>query len=246
MKMVFPWATLLFAAAIVGAGEAPKPAAYWDFNEGEGMVAANKAGTPFGPIALVGSPEWTPNASGFCVKFDNSKDRVQYGETSSVPFVGKIESKAGATFTFWALPINGGTVPGNECGYVLGSQAIYLGITNDHWMELYYDGKLRSFTGPALKRGQWTHIAFAWNEVFVRFYVDGKEFCPPGGPLLTSGLLPIDCRAPFFIASMDPYFGLTKRFVGYLDDLKFYEQVLTPEEVRSEYAAGVAERELKK
>lgn len=236
---------LLLVTLSVAAVEEPMPTARWDFNEGEGQVAADKIGD-FGKITLTGSPEWTRNASGFCLKFSNDSDRVQYGVIPSPPFQDKLSARRGGTIAFWAMPVKGGTVSGCQDGYIAAMQSLYVGVRDGHWRVYYYDGDARSLDrGPLIASDRWTHVAVTWDDVFVRLFVDGKEARPSGGPLLTDGLTPIDPRASCFLGSMDPYFGLTKRFVGYLDDLSYYDHALTSDQIRRDYENGVGRHEVK-
>jgi len=80
--------------------------------------------------------------------------------------------------------------------------------------------------------GAWHHCAATFDGEFMRVYLDGKEI----GSLKRPGKIAATSDVPAFIGSSG---GGGEYFQGALDDLRIYEDALTPEEISLLYQSGV-------
>ena len=199
---------------------------YWPFDEGTGVTARDQAGK--NDLDLVGNPVWTKNASGYCLLFDGSLERPVYGERDSV--LGYAGIMGCGTISVWARAVDGG--PTQRARVAVLSE-IQVGISDGHWSGLAYDGRVEYILGPPVVNDQWVHLALTWNEVFARFYVNGKEIVREEGQYLrydTSG----------WVTTMwdNLYISFPRHgqmYKGYVDDWKMYKCALAPAEIAAEY-----------
>lgn len=81
--------------------------------------------------------------------------------------------------------------------------------------------------------GAWHHCAGTFDGRALRVYLDGKEI----GALERPGKIAANAEAPAFVGSLS---GTGEHFQGAIDDLRIYEEALSPGEVAALYKGGVA------
>ena len=238
------------ALALLPAGAAPAREkgliGYWPFDEGAGPTVGDQVGK--NDVALIGNPVWTRNASGYCLLFNGSEDRRVYGRLKS--HAGYRGNVAHGTLSVWARAVDGGVALTNDpagrsrvisVGF---PHASLLGIRQGRWCACVYDGRnVEYIDGPPVVNDEWTHLAATWNEVFTRFYVNGREV-REGGPYLRYDVPGAGVTSWTFshVASHIPKWG--QMFRGYVDDWKLFNRALTPEEIAAEYEREKDKRSL--
>jgi len=212
---------------------------YWPFDEGTGATTRDQAGK--NDLELVGNPVWTKNASGYCLLFDGSNERFVYGtrRTGAIGYRGSGIIERG-TISVWARPVDGGLAqpnPGDQAGrarVVCTEESTHVGICDGRWCGLAYDHyRVEYIMGPPVVNDQWTHLAMTWNEVFARFYVNGREIIREEGPYLRCDISGAEVNTWYRLYVSFPKHR--QMFKGYVDDWKLFKRVLTPEEITAEY-----------
>jgi hypothetical protein len=242
-------ASLLCLLASVIAAHSAEPSdllGHWPFNEGAGHVARDIVGG--NDLELIGNPVWVRNPGGYCLLFDGSDQRRVYGRLSGHRgYRGQVDQ---GTISVWARAVDGGVaLSGDTAGRArvlsLGFPAeTILGIRNGRWCGLVYDGRTVVYIdGPTVSDGEWTHLAATWDDFFTRFYVNGREI-REGGPYLRTPVVGsgITSWTRSHVASHVPRWG--QMFKGYVDEWKFYNRALCPEEIAAAYAREKEDRAL--
>ena len=88
-----------------------------------------------------------------------------------------------------------------------------------------------SYTG-SFSTGQWYHVAFTYDRMVARLYVDGQQVAAN-----TIGARTIDYYSTDFRISGDDW-GFGSCFNGLIDELTVYDRALTGSELAAIYAAG--------
>ncbi len=213
---------------------------YWDFNEGIGNVVSDKAGW-IGNMKTMGGPKWIKNASGACMLFDNQKgkDPVFLRLPSHRPFGQRMKDGSflwnRVTISFWVNPVGEGYVPANRnlgcifyATFIITPKKLQFNVS-DRQMR-----KVSRLHAPKPESGKWTFVAGTWDGYVARLYINGKMVKQPGGEVLVNTIAPPQGKCPFRIGLVYPWLKEC-RFKGYLDELKLYSRVLSPEEIKKEY-----------
>lgn len=93
-------------------------------------------------------------------------------------------------------------------------------------------GRRLDIFGPEAK-GEWTHLAVAFDRELVRFYVNGQEVISPEGPIrryFDQGIDAFYNKLDIVYGSLNPGWGF--HFRGGMKGLKYYSRCFSPEEVR--------------
>jgi len=210
---------------------------YWPFDKGDGATAVDQVGG--NDVELIGNPVWTKNISGYCLLFNGSDNKLVYGKLMSHKgYRGNVEC---GTISVWARAVAGGAALTNDpagrarvisVGF---PHATLVGILNGHWCAIAYDGRFVEYiNGPPVVNDQWTYLVITWDEVFARFYVNGKEI-NEGGPYLRYNVpgSGVTSWTSSYVASHVPRWG--QMFKGYIDDWKLFKRALPPEKIAAEY-----------
>ena len=143
--------------------------AYWAFNETSGETASDSSGNGHDGT-LIGDPKWTKDGYfGGALEFD------QVGDEVNVPYHADLNQE---TFTIcaWAnvepgsanhrAVISSRNVP--STGY------IFYAEPQNTWEFWTGDGEWRKTQGPAVKLGDWEHLAATFADGTQKFYVNGE------------------------------------------------------------------------
>jgi len=200
--------------------------AYWKLDEEEGDIAYNSIDDNHG--ILTGNPTWQPGSGQIvgAMEFDGIDDYI------STDFV--LDPSWGAFSVFaW--------IKGGAPGQVIISQLDGIG-TGEAWLGMDESiGNLVTGLVPAplgrskptplesefvITDGQWHHVGFVWDGSYRSLYADGIEVEKDTNTFVTLNL-----------STGGLYIGAGKTldaetfFSGLIDDVRIYNQALTPEEI---------------
>ncbi len=205
--------------------------AHWTFDEGLGNVAGNE--TVGGTDATLHDLSWTEGKLGSAIQFSRSESYAEAPNSDNLALADNF------TITAWVNLTEVGT--GRQVLFqkkVVGESdlftnyTLYAQWTHDAIALVVGDGRRR--VGYLSDRGietanEWHHIAVAFGDGKVRFYIDGEpagEKAATVHPYLNDGPLLI---GRLTASDGTPLFA----FQGILDDLRIYNTVLTQQEIKS-------------
>jgi len=197
----------------------PSLIAHWPFDEVQGVIAYDDAGTYDG--TLVGGPAWQPDVGivDGALQFDGLDDYVE---------TDPILNPADGVFSVVAW-IQAGA-PG---------QVVISGAMGSNWLMLDAEGRLmtelespgRSSPGPLLSEASvtdppeadWHWIGFVWDGSYRHLYVDGVEVATDDAPLPvlegSEGGLYLGAGSTLAPGTF---------FSGLIDDVRIYNRAVSP------------------
>ena len=197
----------------------------WHFNEGSGTSASDSSGNA-NRGTLTNGPTWVDGKFGKALSFDGSDDYV------NMPNSGSLDIADAITLAAWVYPqeakeqyiINKNPTSDN---YRLG----FNGWPNENLLIVYSDGTRDDVIialSPA-PLNTWVYLVATYDKSSnkIRLYANGAlqtETNGQGKSLKTGGTLYIGCRQP-------SSYG----FHGKIDEVRFYNKVLTPTEALEIY-----------
>ena len=202
--------------------------AHYTFDEGQGDVAKDHSGN--NNDGKINGATWEKLGEGYALKFGYKKSFVDLGTEHNIPVTGDM------TLTVWVKLMAAPDKPTNYCivDCETYKKSGFLVRVNADSSQIFYrasqEGGLAStnckYNNWALKNFIFHHVAITRTGTSVTFYLDGtldgvfkiKQPLPP-----TRGLN-ISSRG--------------QSFNGLLDELKFYNRVLSAEEIQAEYQKG--------
>ncbi len=242
------------------------PVAWWKMDECQGTTINDSSGnsntgtwsgsgggnTAVGTCTTSGA--WFDGVSGkrnYSLEFDGSDDVVNAGSGASLDDL----NTGGMTISAWIYPTTCGEVisSGNRAGFIAAKNTgnsqtsggwVFLcinafGPTNA--LEFAVDGTSdldRVSSNNSITLNTWQHVVISWDGVMTtassaKFYVNGKEVTyqtTSNGSTKGSD------------AALDLYIGNAstgaRTFDGKIDDLKIYNYVMTPIQIKSLFNAG--------
>jgi len=235
-------ATELTAGAPAAEEISPGPVAYWKFDEGTGTTAHDSSGQ--GNDGTISGASWQSEdlcVSGKCLRFGGvTDDLIDYGQQSSLKHENNSFSisawiKLQSTSTQYIV---NDLDRGNGTGYGIvvatdscGSSAKLAFIVQDGRTGWLYN--CSGLSNP--QTNTWYHAVGVYNTTnnTSKFYIDGE--------LVSSVSLPSDYAKSsrnFRIGRAAYYNG--SFFNGFIDEVKIYPYARTEEQIKSDYAAGLA------
>ena len=217
----------------------PEPIAHWQFDEGDGDIAYDSAGSNHG--SLQGDPNWVSGQIGGGLDFDGDGDYVQ------IPDADSLTPSYELTISFWFYNRGGQTAgiyktascpsennsPGNSRAYYLQvGEGVGLRIFSS---ENNYDS-LSSIGGVSLNG--WHHIAATFDTGQAAIYIDGQ---PDNSGTLSVSSIANDAQ-PLIIGGFWNYCGtdsFVSRLNGKMDDVRIYDRALTAGQILDLYQAGL-------
>lgn len=201
------------------------PIVIYHFDEGTGTTAHDSVGSAHGAI---NGATWTTGKFGYALSFDGSDD---YVSVSSFPS----GSYSQLTVEAWIYPLDkqGKQVLINEQNHDTlwmnfdtedaDKLDIYLGDTTN---------KGYHSSNTAIARNTWSHVAFTYNDITdeLKLYINGQL----DRTITTSGMLNFDTT--IVLGRQD--YGDVEFFKGLIDEVAFYNRVLSAEEIRARYLDG--------
>jgi len=201
------------ASVTIIASSEPGPAAYWNFEEGQGLIAGDTAGTHDG--TLIGPPAWTTGAAGnFALLFNGETDYV------SVPHADIFNADQ-FTLSFWLYNYNDSATR----GIIRKSQSWHVRKSGNNELQFCLEPAGAApdclSSGYTIPDQEWRHYAIVVDNASleVNFHVDGA--------LVNTHLYatPFPRRTgELFIGQ----FSFGYMFHGLIDDVKFYDSALAP------------------
>lgn len=220
-------------ATFVTSSADPILVGHWRLDEGSGLIASDDSGN--GNSGSLVGPQWssdTPDGSGFSLQFDGVDDLVDLG---GLDVVGEP-----LTIALWFKANSFGSGARDKR---LISKAVGT-ASNDHfWMvstiasgnttrlryRLRTNGVTKTLIASSgdLSTDVWTHVAAVYDGSMMRLYKDGVEV----GSTAKSGLPDTDPTVSAAIGNQPTGAG-AKSFAGVIDDVRMYEQALSPVEIQ--------------
>ena len=195
--------------------------AYWAFNETSGETASDSSGNGHDGT-LIGDPKWTKDGYfGGALEFDQAGDEV------NVPFHADLNQE---TFTICAWA---NVEPGSANHRAVVSSRdepptsgyIFYALPNNTWQFWTGDGEWRKTQGPAVKLGDWEHLAATFADGTQKFYVNGELEGE------TASALIVNPSQELLIGA-----GANERdheyfFKGVIDEVRIYDRELDEDEI---------------
>ena len=193
--------------------------AYWAFNETSGETASDSSGNGHDGT-LMGNPQRVDGYFGGALEFD------QVGDEVNVPYHADLNQE---TFTIcaWANVEPGSAdhravVSSRDApptGYIFYAEP---GNTWEFWTG---DGEWRKTQGPAVKLGDWEHLAATFADGTQKFYVNGELEGE------TASALIVNPSQELLIGA-----GANERdheyfFKGVIDEVRIYDRELDEDEI---------------
>jgi len=212
--------------------------AYWNFDETNGMTAADSAGT--NPGTLINNPQWTTDSvAGGALNFEKGYRQSVNAGNSNIFNLGASDW----TFSMWVKPENLADyhyfLSKSEASSSIGPYAI--GIHNDggtyKWIFLAsYPGAgwaVNNYYADASSNiGVWNHLVITRNGGTLSYYInDYNVFERP----ITSPLM--DNTEDFIIGDLN-YPGQNLAFNGKIDEVAVYNRGFSQDDVNTIFGKG--------
>lgn len=218
-----------FGASHAAAVE-PGPIASYSFDENEGFLAHDSAGTHTGTIE---GAEWVLGKYGSALKFDSKAKSVltipgtedlRFEKFTLEAWVAPSESIADAAvlahtssegygYGLW----DGGEFPGKPEGL----------ITNNKSVASY------AFSGTALPLNTWTHLALTCDQTKLRLYVNGELVDERAAVKVKAA------KGDLKIGGTEGL-GAAEYFSGKIDEVRLYNRTLSQAEVKTDRHTAIA------
>lgn len=213
---------------------ADNPSAYWRLNEAAGnTVLKDSAGGLDGTYAstVVRGVPGAPGTQDNAAQFSGAGTPVP---NASVPYTPILNPSTPFTVEFWAKP----DISGQSSRAVLGTQnrnadrsgyAVYQGFNLAAWeAHLGWTNTVLFIQGQVPpEAGRWDHVAVTWDGNTVsRIFVNGVDDTSAGSSV--NGPHRTNLVQPFEIGSR---FNGTVPYQGVIDEVAFYNHVLSPERI---------------
>ncbi|MEJ2705667.1 MAG: LamG domain-containing protein [Sedimentisphaerales bacterium] len=197
--------------------------AQWTLDEGSGTIATDVTGNGHDGT-LEGDPQWVAGYFGGALQFAGSPDRVV------VPYSPELNPEDAFTVSVWANVEPGSTGyrspitsrdDAPQRGYIIYASS------GDTWQ--FWIGNGSGWTnaaGPAVEFGEWTHVAGTYAPGDMKLYIDGVQAAEAAGTISLNTQQYLSIGAGRTDTPAGDYF-----YVGMVDDVRLYDQVLTEEQI---------------
>ena len=230
----------------------PGPVGYWSFDEGHGTTAHDESGE--GNNGTITGAEWQDDSqcvSGKCLTFDNTGEKVNCGNISlnttavTVSWWMNIKDYSGLSTSDGLAPIIIDWMKGGAANYQDGTLLCYI-KTNPTWSGGNYatNGLICTYSsGDSQLNDLGSNISVELNKwYFVSYTVDGTS-----ANLYINGNLENSMTGAGNISPESEVFTINNRDWNYgtssdavIDEVKIYPYARTADEIRQDYAAGLA------
>ncbi len=214
--------------------EPPPPSklvAWWKLDEGSGVIAADSSGNGHDGTAQT-TPEWVngPNGYGKALYFDGSDPApawVNCGTWNPSAGTGQLTV---ALWIWWDGAVPGvwqGVIAKRDGGGSGGARMMWdIMIHRDnHKIRFSRVGSYPSCGGRVLPERQWSHVAATFDGTTMIFYINGEE---TGRGNFSFGS---KTNSTIIIGGLNK--GGGGGFNGALDDIRLYNNALSPAEIKS-------------
>ena len=171
---------------------------------------------------LFGNPPWATGKIGDAVEFDGRHDYVDCGNDPSLDITGEI------TISAWIYPTGSGvsTYPrivdkSDGAGYADAGYKVYLRSEENYILTLSAGGT-GIYSSSSVVLNTWNYVAFITAGTQWKFFLNGVW------EQWDESTLPSSSSNPLFIGNSPVG---DRHFIGIIDDVRFYNRVLTPAEI---------------
>jgi len=204
------------------------PVAQWKFDEGEGRTAYDSTdNNNDGTLVLAGSATssaWVAGKSGSALSFDGVNDYVNAGSGTSLDIANTI------TVSMW-VKVN--SVTSWSEFYCKGYTSLRMDASSNFQFNPKISGTERPLSsGEVFNLNQWYHVVGTFDGTARKIYVNGvlkNSNSDYSGTLQTGGNAYIGTQC-----------DITNYFNGLIDDVRIYNYARTPEQIRTDYNAGLS------
>ena len=242
-------ADLLYAAVPVSTNHAPivqadNPTSYWRLGEASGATAVDIVGGHDGTYTgslIYGVAGALPGDPNTAIQFDGSSSYV------AVPYVAALNPQGPFSVEAWVqpniIPDSGGTpcpissaqMSGNRSGWQirerdLGWQFV---LYSHNSSSVANDGLANTSHGGIPSTNSWTHLVGTYDGTNTWLYVNGVGYSSSVSGYVANYDDGVNAAGPFTIGARS---SLNNNFSGRVDEVVFYNHVLTANEVTAHYS----------
>jgi len=187
--------------------------AHWQFNEGQGTVAADNSGN--GRQAKIHGAQWVEQGDGFAIRLDGVDDYIDCSAAKSIPITGPVSVEA------WIKPLSKAAGLSALMGQDLHSYLLsFYAIDEVFW---YIGGGDNNVRGKLILN-DWNHVAATFDGARINLWINGQLVASQ-----QSKYQEINQREKLVLGTQgQPHLP---RFKGLLDNVRLYNRALTEQEV---------------
>jgi len=219
--------------------ELPDAVSYWKFDEGAGTTATDSADS--NPGTLFG-PSWAPGIVGSALTFDGVTDIVSVADSDAWTF-----GTGNFSICFW-LKTSAHSSTNGMLMYQGDPYGMHYSISFYFYVktggQIYFTPDYRFYplhhfvnSTIAVNDGAWHHVAILRDGAYFRMHIDGSEAATPLN--LGSSFEMTNSTYPLLMGAMPPPYYY-HAYNGSLDEVAFYHEALTEEEIQRQYQNGLA------
>ncbi len=211
----------------------PGPVGYWSFDEGYGTTAHDESAS--GNDGTITGATWQDESmcvSGKCLYFDGSNDLVEINNESNFDNFDEI------TISAWVKNLE---TPGDH--QIISKRSAWdsTGIPFEVQQSTDYAGDVFTWLirgnandlyGPIGEANKWYHVVTTWDGTTMFMYINGIL-----SQTKTAGVSITDNNEKVTIGSLP---GGGEYWKGYIDEVKIYFYARNADEIKQDYAAGLA------
>jgi regulation of enolase protein 1 (concanavalin A-like superfamily) len=205
--------------------------AFYPFSEGQGTTTVDATGNGNNGT-FNGDVGWVAGYKGTAVRFDTAGERIVVGPVDPTAGTNAMTLAAWINWEGSGSSISNQGIIGKRLGWTTTGDTIkwfwQTNATGDLLFRADYSGGGQSMgwgnVALASHANEWTHVAVTWNDGDTLQYVNGEQ--------VSSGTIALREAAnatPVTIGCVDS--TNTETFVGIIDEVRFYNAALTPEEL---------------
>lgn len=231
ISLMFLMLTLGFATIGLCAGQL---IAAYSFDSDSGNTAKDITGNGYNGV--VKDAKYVDGKFGKAIEFDGVKSQVEIASKDALNF------KDGAiTVEAWVKPTryNDLSAVAQKWGDNSNRRQYLLCFVGDK-VRFYISGKGNTWPAAAgntaVKTGEWTHIAGTYDSKAIKCYVNGKL---DGETANNEGLFASDIPAWIGGYGPDAEFGSNRHFPGVIDEVRFWNGVLTEAEIQKNMSGPI-------
>jgi len=209
---------------------------HWDVALSNGQFIGGIASDDAHQLAVLGDlPLWENNCqSGSCIQFEDS------GDTVSLPNI-VINGLTSITLETWVKTsdTNAAIISGAKSNNSANEYRFY--IPSADKISIYIKESSATFKAPGLTNGSWHHLIWTrdgsggQNNVYMDGILLGSAKLPKGSLVIAANGLWLGQEQDKIGGDWDS----NQAFIGYLDEMKIWNKVLSSDEVKSEYSLFV-------
>ncbi len=205
------------------------PVGHWKLDENQGSITRDSGATQLS--GSMTDTVWVNGVSGSAVHFNGNGANVSIGDVPAYKVIQK-------SVSFWAKP--DASVGGTSTLFTMGNHSNwYAGLSNSNRMMVSYSNdssQVASYSAnEALILNEWHYYTYTFEQtsqaIFISFYRDGQ--------LITRNTHPSALSSTYgnntTIGLLYPGYAASNPYIGALDEVKIYNQALTPQQIAIDY-----------